>query len=204
MSIGRLAIVAALLLAGGCTSSANNGDSRLDWGSFVVISDEGSQYSVGSIEDMERVAGFPFVFPSYLPEGMDNKLELAAWVESTRSINGVVDKAGPGEQVIVYREDSNAPYITIQEQAPPLPHVYPDPDLGEETRVGESVIACRAFYAKDEFNPMFECQWPVGEKGFRVFFQWTVESPIPGHITGEMREEALKVVRSMIEDPYRP
>jgi len=35
-----------------------------------------------------------------------------------------------------------------------------------------------------------------------VTFSWSLPEEIPGLITSDMRDEAMKVVASMIEDPY--
>jgi hypothetical protein len=51
-------------------------------------------------------------------------------------------------------------------------------------------------------NPQYDCLWDTGELRVEVLFRWWL--PLPGPLTPEMREEAMKVVRSMIEDPYRP
>ena len=53
-----------------------------------------------------------------------------------------------------------------------------------------------------ERSPILMCAWDTDSLYFNVDFYW--ELPEPGDVTPDMREEAMKVVISMIEDPYIP
>ncbi|MCJ7491081.1 MAG: hypothetical protein MUP15_02820 [Dehalococcoidia bacterium] len=48
------------------------------------------------------------------------------------------------------------------------------------------------------------CSWDTQQLHVQVSFSWTVTEPIPGLISTDMRDEAMRVVTSMIEDPYVP
>jgi len=48
------------------------------------------------------------------------------------------------------------------------------------------------------------CSWDTPQLHVQVSFSWTVTEPIPGLISTDMRDEAMRVVTSMIEDPYVP
>lgn len=52
--------------------------------------------------------------------------------------------------------------------------------------------------------PNYLCFWETDNLRLTVHFIWSLSEPLPGLITFDMREEAMKVVASMIEDPYIP
>jgi hypothetical protein len=204
--IALLAALATLLflLAGACTSSADNGQIEPDWQRFTVVLDDGYPYSVDSIEEMERVGGFPFIFPSYLPQGMDDKIMVGASASPRFGINGVEYTLGPVERFTVCRGSLNAPYVTIEERQPPFPEDFPESAIGnDEITIGEASVVCDVRTPLDALNPVLQCDWLAQDRGFHAAFQWTVGSPIPGYITEEMREEGLKVIRSIIEAPVQ-
>jgi hypothetical protein len=49
----------------------------------------------------------------------------------------------------------------------------------------------------------FMCDWVIEDREFEAGFQWTVSSATPYFIAEDMREEALRVIRSMIEAPVQ-
>jgi hypothetical protein len=214
--VGPLLVVVSLMLVTtvtACLPSAGNEDNPSGWRGFLVVPGSNppvpwpTPVPIGSIAEMERVAGFTFVFPSYLPEGMGNTIMLDASEGASVTENGVVTKVGPEEEVGIPRKDQAAPSITIEEQAKPFPADFPDSSESVEyVTVAETEVGCKASPAPngDELNPVLKCDWLVGDRGFRVFFQWTVKQAIPGYVTEDMRQEALKVVESMIVAPEHP
>ena len=55
-----------------------------------------------------------------------------------------------------------------------------------------------------EHQPYLNCEWNTEELDISVEFRWILAEAVPGLITSDMRNEAMKVVTSMIKDPYIP
>jgi hypothetical protein len=204
-----LALTSLLLvtMAAACTSWTGGSENASGWRDFVIVPNSPDANPVGTIDQMERIGGFAFVFPSYLPDGMDNKIMLDAWAQTTGTIDGVVEKGGPGEEVDICRAYADAPCITIGEIAQPFPNNFPI--SGEELEhitIAATDIACLATAADngDNLKPAFSCDWVAGDRAFRIVFDWKVDHAIAGHITEEMRQEAMKVIESMIVAPEHP
>jgi hypothetical protein len=58
--------------------------------------------------------------------------------------------------------------------------------------------------APTERTPDFDCLWNTNELHFDVDIMWGLPKPLPGVITQEMHDDAMKMVTSMIENPYIP
>jgi hypothetical protein len=208
--VGALLLVVSLMLAvvvAACKQSAGNEETLSGWRNFVVVPDAQDSDAVDSIEEMERVAGFAFVFPSYLPEATNYNITLYAWEEASTTVNGVVTKTGPAEVVAIPRGRSDSPDIGIAEMAKPFGVGFPDwTNETEHVNIAETDVGCSASPSpsNDPLNPMLTCDWLVGERGFGVVFRWTVEQAIPGYVTEDMRQEVLKVAESMIVAPEHP
>ncbi len=206
---GALIVLLSLTLASiisGCTSSAGSPGTPSGWRNFVVVVDKAYPTPITSIDEMERIGGFPFVFPSYLPEGMDNKLVLDAWVKTTySSTTGGRYEGGPGEKVRICESDPGAGCMFFVERMKPLPENFPQ-SSGDvtHTNIGNTDVACSVGPLSEDRNPVMQCDWLVGEKGFSTYFEWTLDHAISGYITEDMRQEGMKVVESMIVAPEHP
>jgi hypothetical protein len=207
---GALVLVVSLTLAvtaAACRSSADSKESPSGWRDFVVVPNPEDSNAVNSITEMERTGGFAFVFPSYLPEGTNNKIVLSASEGPSMTINGVVNKAGPVEAVAIQRGRRDSPDIGIGEMTKPFSTGFPGvTSEAQHVTIAKTDVGCEAWpsQSNDPLNPILECDWLVGDRGFEVYFQWTVEQAIPGYVTEEMRHEAVKVVESMIVAPEHP
>jgi len=198
-------MLAATVMACRSSSSGTEGNSP-DWGSFVEVSDSEYPTPTASIEEMERVGGFPFIFPSYLPEGMERKIVLAAWAQTVSTFDGVRKIGGPGEEVAIYPTRLDLPYISIVERMAPFPESFPRSSADvEHINIGNIEVACETHSpSNDDRLPVMQCDWLTGEIGVSILFSWDLERAIPGLITQEMRQEAMKVVESMILAPEHP
>jgi len=205
-----LALAAVLVLvAAACTSSTSGAKVELAGQRFTIVSDESWFEPVASVEEMERVAGFPFIFPSYLPEGLGDKMKLSAWAGGEATVGGVPIKDDPNESVLIYSKRPDAPSIAITERKPLSPEAYPEPSYGLEAHtIGGTDVSCYVQNSPGEVNTpfaelVFLCEWVIEDRGFQVGFSWTGESSTPGYIAEDMRQEALKVIQSMIEAPVQ-
>jgi hypothetical protein len=207
---GALVLVVSLTLAvtvTACRSSADSKESPSGWRNFVVVPNPEDNAAVGGIAEMERIGGFTFVFPSHLPEGMGNKLMLHALQARSTTENGAARKLGPEEVVAIPRGSGDSPNIAIGEMAEPFPVGFPDwSNETEHVTIAETDVGCRASPSpsNDPLSPILGCDWLAGDRGFRVWFQWAVEQAIPGYVTEDMRQEALKVAESMLVAPEHP
>jgi hypothetical protein len=52
--------------------------------------------------------------------------------------------------------------------------------------------------------PSYLCLWDTDKLHISVEFLWSFSDPLPGLITSSHRDQAMKVVASMIEEPYIP
>jgi len=198
-------MLAATVMACRSSSSGTEGNSP-DWGSFVAVPDSEYPTPTASIEEMERVGGFPFIFPSYLPEGLERKIVLAAWAQTVSTFDGVRKIGGPGEEVAIYPTRLDLPYISIVERMAPFPESFPRSSADvEHINIGNIEVACETHSpSNDDRLPVMQCDWLTGEIGVSILFSWDLERAIPGLITQEMRQEAMKVVESMILAPEHP
>jgi len=201
--VGALAMVMSLMLivvVAACTHSSGSDEDGVEWSGFFVSVEQSALEPIITIEEMERIGGFTFVFPSYLPDSTGGRMTLQAWAGTTTTTNGVLEEWGPGERVMIYPTRSDAPYITITEQMKPFSSIFPDSSGGvEDAVVANTNVGCKA-RTVGEFGQVLECEWVVGEQRFGVFIQWTNS----GRITKEMRQEAMKVIKSMIVAPDHP
>lgn len=185
---------------------------EVDWNSFVTMEMQGLGSS--SLQELNEAAGFQFVLPSYLPEGMSKTFLLSS--QDPRPDPG---RAFIGLAPIL---DSGAPTIDINENL--RDPSEPEPKYGngfEVVRVGQVDIGCilritsneeLEFFGRGpptagptrdpELYPSLTCEWASGDLEFQVGFAWKLPEPVPGHITEETRDEAMRVIASMIENPY--
>jgi len=200
ISIGRLAIVAAVLIACAHTPSSDSSAIELNGRRFTVVLDDQSPLTVDSMEEMERVGGFPFVFPSYLPDGMDDKMSLSAWGGGEATVKGIHVKGDPYESVLIYHKHLDTPSITITEEMRASPESDSARWIGRESHViGGIDVRCDLMNPGDEV--ILVCDWESDKREFEAMFRRTGGSPTPYSIPEDMRQEALKVIQSMIEAP---
>lgn len=199
-----LATAALALLAGAsaCTSSTGGAEVELAGRRFTIESSDQSPHSLHSIEEMERIAGFPFIFPSYLPEGLDDRMKLSVWAGGEETVAGVPYTGDPEESVLIYSKRLDAPGITITERKLAFPEDYLEPWYGRESHtIGGTDVLCDVYTPWDYVDLL--CHWVIEDRGFGASFTWAVGSPTPYFIAEDMRQEALKVIRSMIEAPIQ-
>jgi hypothetical protein len=195
------------LLLGACGGPSSS-DSHADWSSFTTV--DGPGLSSSNLDDLSRHAGFRFVLPSYIPPGVSHRFFLSSQVQPTLEGGGVVN----------LMPDDNAPRdiqigIQINEQlrpesGPPSTNYGRAPDV---ERIGGIDVGCRT-ETPDETSPTptpnegypagLTCEWETEQLWFLVAFGWPTESGATPEVTPERRAEAIKVVTSMIEDPYIP
>lgn len=186
--------------------------SEVDWNSFKPIEMQGLRSS--SLEELGEQAGFQVVLPSYLPEGMSKTFLLSSQdipVERGRAFIGLAPTL-----------DSGAPTMQIDENL--RDPSGPEPKYGsgfEVSRIGQTDIGCSIHITSNgelqavgrtpppggatrdpELYPNLSCEWADGDLEYLLQFAWKLPEPVPGSITPEMREEAMKVIASMIENPY--
>jgi hypothetical protein len=205
----RLFLVVFCFLATGVACSpqplvGNGGIPK--WHEFTVVKDEDPFFassSYKSVEEMEKVGGFAFIFPSYLPEHMSPKMNVYA-ARPSITLNGETTTYGPFEEIAIFRGVYDAPYITLSQQLPPLPdHGIATKDAAFTSDIAGQSVWCVAEDPANEggVNPILECEYLMQDRAFHFLFQWRVDKPVEGLVTDDQREEALKVITSMIEAP---
>jgi hypothetical protein len=206
-----LAILAAFLSACGAQQRANN-DPHVDWSSFTPKESPGIRNS--NLAELSGKAGFPFVLPSYLPQAMSHTILLSPQVAP--------DSEGWGF-VTFMPDDDSSPWIDINEwrlppNSPPATGYGGDYDVtiggvlvGFLTEKPSEVLSAPipAPYASwptlapgQHLRAQLRCLWEREGISFRVTISTQADSPT--EIAPETRDEAMKVVTSMIEDPYVP
>ncbi len=172
------------------SASPANGSS-VDWLAFQVDMERepvGGPTAVPaqSIQDMERIGGFSFVFPSYLPKGVGGSIRLGVLTQSS--------SGGPEESIQLQSNQKETPTISISESVCSSScYVVRLPTQ----QIGDTSISC-------ELPPIgwseLMCLWTAHDKLFTAMFDWqTNATPTP-----DMRGEAMKVVQSMILAPTHP
>jgi len=198
LALTSVVVVAAIVA---CSSSAPSSGTNPDWGKMRVSADnEPGLQPVSSVQEMENMGGFAFVFPSYLPAGNSDNVSVAAWKETTTVTFGVVQKGGPGERVKIYQARTDAPFVTVMEGMKPFRSGFADmSSLPDHTTALGTDVGCDDIDMGD-FGQIRECDWVVGDEGFRVEAQWTDAN----EMTDDMRQEVMRVVESMILAPTHP
>lgn len=206
LALASLMLVTA---AWACSSSSGGSEPASEWRDFQVVPWLKESHPISRIADMEREGGFAFVFPSYLPQGLDNKISLRAWAQ-TQGVARIEIKDSE-EGLLIYAKDTNCPQIIITEDVRSVAGGTPGPVSTFEpvARNGELDIAgtkvqCETSTAVEDVNPMLECKWMHEDISFDALFAWRVQTPIPGLIDEQMRQEAMKVIESMILAPEHP
>jgi hypothetical protein len=166
------------------------------------------------IGDVERETGFPLVLPSYLPQEMSKSLIVSSGdynIGTDQYVQASVQLLpGRREGLWIYIDERTRNPGTLQRGYPPSSQLV---------KIGQTDVACWVEVAQllglptpplpqptedPERYPRLNCGWETDELYFDVDFAWQLPEPVPGLITPEMREEAMKVIASMIEDPYVP
>ncbi len=224
MSIGRLAIVAALLMVATAGCSRGSPDSgSTTWAALNPPSRD-------TIDEAERQVGFRLMLPSYLPPQMEA-------YTFQRTDHPAAPPSGPDESVTEASVDIGPLPRHMDQRSTGIYSISitewkrragePDVDLPVEDNmtIGGTAVTCHlepndalwvtpspgvvdipglAITPGPTINPDYICGWDAGALRAQIVFSWQLPEPLVGLITSEMREEAIKVVRSMIEDPYRP
>jgi len=196
-----------VMVTAACSSSTDSTENASGWRNFVAYSGVNPSQRVtavpiNSVDDMERIGGFPFVFPSYLPEGMSNKMTLGALVQAREAAGA---EPLQRERIGILPESGDSPLIAIEEELANCnpPSCLDFRQVNSETNgqtIGDTKVTCETPTLFDDL-PRLECDWRVGDKWFKASFQWTVDGATP---TEEMRQEAMKVIKSMIVAPEHP
>ncbi|MGD0764780.1 MAG: hypothetical protein ABR978_00525 [Dehalococcoidia bacterium] len=186
----------------------------MDWRyAEAVPPDAYNKSALLSLPELSAKVGFSLVLPTYLPSGISPYFR-----------DDVGQAAGtPGLEAqitLLPAEDSGAPSISFYERPanPDSPATdLCDPQDCASTQIGGIDVACRVIIptpgatfnppppptaTPPETNPRLRCSWENSQLGFLTEFGWLLKEPIPGYVSPEMRAEAMKVVTSMIEDPY--
>ena len=176
-----------------------------NWHQFTITKEDKSGLTtLSSIEEMQSIGAFTFIFPSYLPAGMSTTMAVAAAAE-TSSADGSVTY-GPAEEVMIFSGSAGGPQITIQEQKPPISLAYAaimQSDKAVQTEVAGQPLWCLTEDVANTngTNPGLKCVRFGADRGYAFLFQWRVDTPVPGLVSDAQREEALKVITSTIEAP---
>ncbi len=202
--IRAIILISALAMAASCGSRGQA--NAPNWSSLIAASGKSGLAAAGpsatrvtSVEDMERVGSFRFVFPSYLPPGM-GEVQLDASAD-TGGLSG-----GPlrWEQVAITPPPRNdSPIISIREEDLTTCSSPPCFD-GREIYLNasnETIDNTKIHCDTDSFLSQLECYWKTEDKWFDVTFTWGGNEPTP---TADAREQAMKVVESMISAPTHP
>jgi hypothetical protein len=185
---------------------------------MVPVRDTAGEYL--SIDEMEEHAGFKLVLPYYVPGQMMGY--IAEWKQYVPG-----DDQSFRASVTVPPTLIEGAYLEIRIQewvrdAPQSLHNDEGPFyLDQPTTVGETTVFCgleppswtwplpsrlrlTPVIPQGKAHAKLTCHWDNKELHVMVSFSWTLPEVLPSVITDEMREEAMKVVASMIENPYSP
>ncbi len=187
-----------------------------------------------SFDDLQKQVGFKLVLPSYLPQEMriydysgNQTVGGIVWLSEENSWEAFI-KISP-----LASSRWTKFHIQITERQRQEGDLRVDPPYIEEpTTIGQTTVTC--YLEPHEFlmtpppttepitpsspgtpiainplpesalSPNYYCFWDTDKLHLRVQFLWSLSEPVPGLITSDMRDEAVKVVASMIEDPYIP
>jgi hypothetical protein len=192
------------LLVEACAEGSSAGDA--DWSSFTAIERPGLIKS--DLDDLSRKAGFRFVLPSYVPPGVSHEILLSSQIElSSRgsgSVNLIPDQTASRDiQIGIQIDESLRPSF--------IPRTTSYGHDFDVHRIGAIDVGCLTVEADETWpTPVpnegypagLTCEWDTEELVFRVGFGWPTESGATPEVTPQRLEEVLKVITSMIEDPY--
>lgn len=189
--------LAFALLQVGCGSSGPSKCDEVNWGGFTPMQREGFRDS--SLQEMVDSVNFRFVLPSCLPKGISRTFLLSTqWPQEsvTQGMAGLT--LFPAEAI-------SAPGVQIVESLSSGMHL--EPDSNTEVVV-DTLVECISVppgigFDTSTSGAMLSCRWYKDDVEFRVDCAWE-SAPSPGQVSPEMREEAMKVITSMIENPYIP
>lgn len=207
-----VAVLLLSLLGPACRSDKAVGGGGVDWGSFTPVAPPGEEAL--DIGDVESETGLPLVLPSYLPEGMSKNLIVSPPENNTGEEEYVEIRV----TLFPERREGLRIYINESLREPGTPQsVYPS--RSELAKIGQTDVACWVEPAQllafptppppqptedPDRYPWLVCMWDTDKLEFDVHLRWGSPQPVPGEIAPERREEAMKVIASMIENPYTP
>jgi hypothetical protein len=207
----RLAITAVLLLmvfpllVEACAEGSSS-VGHADWSSFTTMERPGLIKS--DLDDLSRKAGFRFVLPSYIPPGVSHKFLLSSQMESSSRGSGVVslipDESASrdiqiGIQIDEYLRPSFLPRTTGYGHDFDV-HGIGGIDVGCLTVEPDETWPTPS--PNEGYPAGLTCEWDTEQLVFRIGFGWPTESGATPEVTPGRKEEALKVITSMIENPY--
>jgi hypothetical protein len=199
-------IVASSACGGKASDNKSNGGNEgeaVDWSSFTTMERTGLRSS--NLGELNSKAGFGFVLPSYLPPGTSHTFILSSQIDSV--------SPGSGD-VTILSNDKLAPEIRIDEHlrhtGEPIATSYGD-EYDVRT-ISDVLVGClpESQTAQEALSPDsvpyigLSCQWGTEELSFDVRIVWRVDQEAPRGVSSEQRDEVMKVVTSMIENPYIP
>jgi hypothetical protein len=173
-----------------------------------------------SIEELDSRVGFRFVLPSYLPGTMGGN-----YLAFDNEHNTGYFHYKEGRVLILLQVGSSAtPQIEIYERPPAANEPERGLPSGEVIDISGVTVHCvlepaaslgtptpfpagwplKEIGDEEARHPQFSCYWDTDELYFDIHFRWEFTEPLPGLITSDMRDEAVKIVTSMIDDPYIP
>jgi hypothetical protein len=201
-----LSVVVSACSGGGGPDFPKCDSDSLDWESFKML--DRPDLRASSLDDLSDKAGFHVVLPSYLPSGLGCTLFLSSQFGPA--------SRGQAQVSTVPSEDSSR-WIQIDEHVRPAGEPMTT-SYGEDYDVhtiGGILVGCLTEMPDErwptpapgqEYSATFECGWQGKTDGldYRVSFSWRIEKGDSLELKPEWRDEAMKVVTSMIEEPYIP
>jgi hypothetical protein len=185
---------------------------EVDWGSFTSVAPPGE--TALNIGDVQKEKGLPLLLPSYLPEGMSKSLLVSVSEDDIGNAHHVRARV----TLFPARREGLRIFIDESSREPGVPRRVYAPS-SQFAKIGQTDVAClvrpneilrlgtspSAEPTEDmERYPWFLCSWDTDELAFDVSFQWGSPEPVPDQMAPEKREEAMRIIASMIEDPYIP
>jgi len=145
-----------------------------------------------TLEEARAILPFEIVLPSFLPGGVSNDPRLEVYKDSEGELSGFI---------ATYGEDKSAPSdvprlrIHVSEEPGGLPAT--DSALHDSVNIGG--IEVRLAVSPEARSDIWAA-WSQGEIDCFLLFAWiNAEGGELGHVSDQMKADALKVIESMIE-----
>lgn len=193
IAIASLALVA---FSAACTSSTGSRDAsvrgNVNWSQFTPMRAQGLKDS--TLQELENSVDFPFVLPSWLPDGLSKTFFLSTQVSGSLNYAGLE---------LFPEQGSSAPQISIEERtALPNEHLAPGPDIQtiSGTLVDCTVVTLGVGFNTSTVGTILRCTWVEDSVDFEAEFKWRFGTSKPEDVTPEMKRQADQVIASMISE----
>jgi hypothetical protein len=162
--------------------------------------------TISSIHEIDNEIGFQLSLPSYIPETANPTFRVVKH-------SGNEDPRYVTQTLAFDPKEGSTPNAAIEileeRLAPGQTFVLTLPD--EEVHDVDGVeVHCTLDRLSSpvpldpERHPEFSCLWNTGDLHFEVIVDFALPKPVAGAITADMHDDAMKMVTSMIENPYIP